>query len=148
MRSATVQEKSRAILRAKAEIIISCHFHSLVKSSNCFSIIYKLCSNLFFKDSKNLQASLVMSKIPNSCQVQDRNSISSNRFYLNTCLPSRMKREGVTADPENKGVTRVCVCVCVCVYALTSTSPSLESLLNLYVSIISLSKSQIFIKCQ
>ena len=91
-----------------------------------------------------------MSKIPNSCQVQDRNSISSNRFYLNTCLPGKMKREGVTADPENKGVTCVCVCIYIhtYIYALSSTLPSLESLLNLYVSIISLSKSQIFIKCQ
>ena len=59
-----------------------------------------------------------------------------------------MKREGVTADPENKGVTCVCIYIHTYIYALSSTSPSLEPLLNLYVSIISLSKSQIFIKCQ
>ena len=59
-----------------------------------------------------------------------------------------MKREGVTADPENKGVTCVCIYIHTYTYALSSTSPSLEPLLNLYVSIISLSKSQIFIKCQ
>ena len=86
---------------------------------------------------KKLWCSSVMSKILNLCHVQDRNNISS---YGSTCTPVYLV--------EWKGkVSWLTLKIRVfLLYVLLSTS--LEWLLNSYVSNISVSKCQIFIKRQ